>query len=65
MSECLHPKESMVGIEYPYGHPGHYDGVSEWRCGVCGMRWGRWSGRVLTVGDWEGMSAQAQQEASK
>lgn len=40
------------GVEYHYNHPGHYDGVSEWRC-VNGHRWGRWTGNVLEKGDWE------------
>ena len=40
------------GVEYPYPHPARYDGVSEWRC-ANGHRWGRWTGRVLELGDWE------------
>lgn len=42
----------LIGVEYAYGHPERYDGVSEWRCGCpgCGYREGRWSGREL-IGD--------------
>lgn len=38
----------MHGVQYAYGHPCHYDGVSEWRCSRDGTRVGRWSGFVLT-----------------
>lgn len=38
----------FIGVEYGYGHPQHYDGVSEWRCPTCGCRWGRFSGKILT-----------------
>lgn len=37
----------VIGVEYAYGNPERYDGVSEWRCPDCGRREGRWSGRVL------------------
>lgn len=40
------------GVEYEHNHPARYDGVSEWRC-ANGHRWGRWTGRVLELGDWE------------
>jgi hypothetical protein len=40
------------GVEYPYKHPAHYDGVSEWVCSF-GHRWGRWTGRILELGDFE------------
>ena len=53
MSECVHPDEKRAGVEYPYGHPGRYDGVSEWVCTACGQRKGRWSGRVLVGDDYE------------
>lgn len=36
-----------IGVEYAYGHPQRYDGVSEWMCPFCGLREGRWSGKVL------------------
>lgn len=38
----------FIGIEYPYGHPDRYDGVSEWNCPDCGARWGQFSGKILT-----------------
>ena len=43
----------IVGVEYPYGHPGRYDGISELRCPDCHVRVGRWSGRVLEGDDYE------------
>lgn len=48
-----HYYSQRIGVEYPYGHPGRYDGVSEWRCPACGVRVGRWSGRVLLGNDYE------------
>lgn len=42
----------LMGCEYDYSHPDHYDGVSEWRC-PCGTRTGRWTGRVLEGSDTE------------
>lgn len=50
---CGHSADKATGCEYPYGHPGRYDGVSEWICGTCGTRFGRWSGRVLVGDDYE------------
>lgn len=40
--------QNMGGLEYAYGSPERYDGVSEWVCPKCRLRIGRWSGRVLT-----------------
>jgi hypothetical protein len=48
-----HCNEQMVGIEYPYNHPGCYDGISEWVCERCSIRIGRWSGKILLEGDYE------------
>lgn len=33
----------VIGIEYPYGHPLRYDGVSLWGCPDCGAVWDRWT----------------------
>ena len=38
---------TLVAIEYPYGHPQRYDGVSEYMCPNCKTRWGRWTGNIL------------------
>ncbi len=38
---------NVIGVEYSWDDPNHYDGVSEWRCTSCGARIGRWSGKVL------------------
>ena len=40
--------ENLIGVEYSYTEPHHYDGVSEWKCDRCGSRTGRWSGKQLT-----------------
>ena len=42
-----HCEEPMVGVQYEYTHPEHYDGVSEWCCSTCGARFGRWTGKEL------------------
>lgn len=47
------PFSHLVGMEYPYGSPERYDGVSEWFCPSCETRWGRWTGKVLTDGQVE------------
>lgn len=44
--------KNLIGCEYDYGHPNHYDGVSELRC-HCGARTGRWTGKVLAEGESE------------
>jgi len=41
---------TAFAVEYPLDHPEHYDGTSEFQCGRCGRREGRWTGRVLTGG---------------
>ena len=46
------PFSHLVGVQYADGEH-HYDGVSEWRCPGCQARWGRWSGRRLTDGEYE------------
>lgn len=47
------PFSKLIGVEYPYDMPEHYDGVSEWECPFCHTRWGRWTGRVLTGDEYE------------
>lgn len=48
--DCPACKTAMVGVEYGYGSPERYDGVSEWACFKCGKRIGRWSGKELKPG---------------
>lgn len=43
----------MIGVEYTYDHPEHYDGISEFRCPDCGARVGRWSGKRLDDNEFE------------
>jgi hypothetical protein len=43
----------VIGVEYAYGSPERYDGVSEWRCPDCGYREGRWTGKPLADGETE------------
>ena len=33
----------LIGVELPYGHPDHYDGVSFWRCPECAYQWSRFA----------------------
>lgn len=51
----------FIGVEYGYGHPDHYDGVSEWNCPDCGCRWGRFSGQILKDGKFESRNARFSQ----
>ena len=32
-----------IGIELPFDHPDHYDGVSYWECPDCKARFDRWT----------------------
>jgi hypothetical protein len=50
---CKYCSGALIGVEYAWDFPGHYDGVSEWRCGECGIRIGRWSGVELAQGESE------------
>lgn len=43
----------LIGVEYAYGHPQRYDGISEHMCPDCGYREGRWSGKALAEGESE------------
>lgn len=38
----------VIGVEYPYGHPKRYDGVSLWHCPECKGYWSRWTGKKIT-----------------
>ena len=31
----------LIGIELPYDHPQHYDGISYWQCPDCKKQWAR------------------------
>lgn len=39
----------LVGVEFPYDHPEHYDGVSQWMCPSCGTRWNRWTREEIST----------------
>lgn len=45
---------NLLMVEYAYPNPNRYDGISEIRCSDCHIRFGRWSGRILTDGEFEG-----------
>jgi hypothetical protein len=45
-----HPE--IIGMQYRFT-PEDYDGVSEWQCGKCGQRWGRWTKKILAEGELE------------
>jgi hypothetical protein len=54
VSSCPDCGGEFTGVEYPYGHPDRYDGVSEYWClQGCGARFGRWTGRRLLDGEHE------------
>ena len=38
---------NVIGLEYSYDMKEHYDGISEWTCGDCKYREGRWTGKEL------------------
>jgi len=40
-----------IGIQLPYDHPDHYDGVSYWMFPCCGATYDRWTGK--RVEDWK------------
>ena len=45
--ECYSPPykfSRIIGIELPYDHPGHYDGVSYWQCPDCKHNFPRFKG---------------------
>lgn len=44
---------NIIFVEYPYGNPERYDGVSEVACNDCKARFGRWSGKELQGGEFE------------
>lgn len=35
----------LIGIEFPYDHPEHYDGISVWACPDCDGKWDRFTGK--------------------
>ncbi len=53
MSLCPKCGRSMFGVQYHWNHPDHHDGISEWWCHDCDVRYGRWSGKVLGKDDSE------------
>lgn len=53
MDNCPYCGSPITGVEYHYSSPNHYDGISEWWCQLCNIRWGRWSGRELKPGESE------------
>lgn len=48
-----HCKQDMIAVEYSYGDPYRYDGISEFNCLKCGYRVGRWTGKELKEGEAE------------
>jgi hypothetical protein len=44
---CPKGHNKLLLVEYNYGDPYRYDGVSEIRCLTCKKRYGRWTGNVL------------------
>lgn len=50
---CKCGSTSWFGVEYSYNCPERYDGVSEWECQICGIRYGRWTDKELAEGELE------------
>jgi len=50
---CEKCGKQYLMVEYAYDNPCFYDGISELWCEPCGIRIGRWTGRVLGKGDCE------------
>ncbi len=49
----IHPGMDVVGIQYSHTNPNRYDGISEWQCGKCKVRIGRWTGKQIADGEFE------------
>jgi len=49
----INKKHNIVMIEYGYGDPYRYDGISEIACIDCDKRYGRWSNKILEDGEQE------------
>lgn len=47
MELCPKCEGMMVGVEYSYDDPYHYDGISEYECTKCHARYGRWHEQEL------------------
>lgn len=50
---CPKGHKRIIGIEYYWESPMHYDGVSEIKCLTCNKRYGRWTGKILKDGELE------------
>ena len=51
--KCPLGHKKIIGVEYGYGDPYRYDGISEIRCLTCRRRYGRWTGKILKKGEQE------------
>jgi rubredoxin len=40
-----------IGVELPYNHPRHYDGISYWQCPDCKATFNRFTGEKEEIGD--------------
>lgn len=49
----INKKHKIIMIEYDYGDPYRYDGISEIKCLDCGKRYGRWTLKELKDGEQE------------
>ena len=51
VQQCYSPPykfSRIVGVQYSYDHPDHYDGVSEWMCPDCKHTWPRFQTKSKT-----------------
>lgn len=54
MEKCPNCKSNnIMMMEYAYGNPKQYDGISEIACQDCGKRYGRWCKQELMTGETE------------
>ena len=37
----------LIGVELPYTHPNHYDGISFWQCPHCNTIWDRFTEQIV------------------
>jgi len=54
MEKCPNCKsKNLMQVEYGWGDPYRYDGISEIMCLNCKRRYGRWTGKELKEGEKE------------
>jgi hypothetical protein len=52
MKKCYSPPYRwgrIIGVELPYNHPKHYDGISYWQCPDCKTMWDRFTSEETLI----------------